>query len=180
MCFVKEVYCWHCGKKFEKRNYRDGSINDFEKCPYCNKGFNELSLEAQKAVKMTLKGIYEETIKKKEFVVWISGEQTVVWRPKRTPKLGWTDLTLLEALSDSAKTLLALGNIEDSKKQLNKILKILRNKIEKEKRRTPQTLLKTCEYRETNRTRCNRFPTKFNVQTGQYLCEKHYLLKNKK
>jgi len=97
--------------------------------------------------------------------------EIVKWVPKRTPKLGWGVLTLLEAKTDSANTFLAMGNIEGTKNSLGDVLKILRNRIENEK--VDQTLLKTCEYRETKRTRCNKFPTILDKKTGRYLCKSH-------
>lgn len=59
MCIFPEVFCWHCEKKFTKQN--DNTLYDFENCPYCKKGFNDLSLDAQRAVLMTLKPFEEET-----------------------------------------------------------------------------------------------------------------------
>ena len=86
--------------------------------------------------------------------------------------MGWNTLTLLEALTDSAKTHLNLGNIEDTKDQLNKLLKVLRNKISFAKRNF-RPLVQRCEYRETNQTRCNRTPIA-GVKNGLYLCKNHF------
>jgi len=109
-----------------------------------------------------------------EIVIWKKGKEKVEWKPTRTPKLGWETLTVLEALADSAKVYLQFGNKEMCSKRLNEILKILRKKIEVEKKRSPQTLLKACEYRETKRTRCNKYPTTLNEKTGKYLCKNHF------
>ena len=54
MCIFREVYCFHCGTKFEKQN-QNPSMDDFENCPNCKKGFDDLSEESQFAVKMVLK-----------------------------------------------------------------------------------------------------------------------------
>ncbi len=55
MCVTEFVYCWHCGQQFKKTDYQPGKIDEFENCPHCHLGFNDLSKEAQKAVLMTLK-----------------------------------------------------------------------------------------------------------------------------
>lgn len=49
MCITKIVKCWHCGEWFEKTQKEE-----FETCPHCSKGFEDLSEEAQHAVKATL------------------------------------------------------------------------------------------------------------------------------
>jgi len=120
----------------------------------------------------------KEIIKRnKDVVIWISDDVIVAHRPVRTPKIGWTTLTILEALCDSAKTSLHIQskrnnpNYETVFKSLNKALSILRKRIEKEKR--DNHTLHTCQYRETNRTRCNRYPTVYDKTTGLYLCKKH-------
>jgi len=163
-----KVYCWHCSKAFEL-DAKDGKKEFFVKCPYCNQGFEDLSHESQKAVLNTLKQFYSQ----KARVFWIYNNEIVDWKPVRTPALSWTTLTLLEALADSAKTSLAMSNIDRAQMQLNKILKILRNTINLEKKRTNQTLLKRCEYRETKRTRCNKTPVKIHP-SGLYLCSYHF------
>lgn len=161
------VYCWHCSKQFKIS--KDGKKEFFVNCPHCEKGFNDLSLETQKAVINTFRQFKMHT---KTSVFWVSGGIVIIWDSTRTPKLGWNELTLLEALTDSAKTLLAMDNINGTKQQLNNILTILRKKIEKEKPK--HKLLNTCQYRETKRTRCNKYPTTFNPHFNLYLCEKHY------
>lgn len=55
MCLTENVYCWHCEKEFTKKNYVPRSTEEFENCPHCGRGFNDLSKESQKAVLMTLK-----------------------------------------------------------------------------------------------------------------------------
>lgn len=50
MCLVEKVYCFHCGKQFQKKKEVD-----FEDCPHCGKGFSDLSQEAQFAVLQVLK-----------------------------------------------------------------------------------------------------------------------------
>lgn len=50
----RDVYCFHCGKKFTKKE-----PEGFENCPHCGKGINELSEEAQFAVKMVMKSMLE-------------------------------------------------------------------------------------------------------------------------
>lgn len=172
MCVTKEVVCWHCGEEFEKDSYRDGMSDDFEACPHCGKGFEDLGTEAQIAVRRTLRPIFEEIRRKEEFVLWQRGDESVVWRPQRTPKLGWTTLTLLEAKADSASVHLEMGNEQDAAEQLNDVLQILRARIEEEKERTDQSLLQTCEYRETQKTRCNRYPTEL-APDGRHLCSRH-------
>jgi hypothetical protein len=87
---------------------------------------------------------------------------------KRTPKLGWNQLTTLEALADSAKTTLGMNNKEGTMRTLHKILTILRNTITRSK---STNLIPVCETRETPRTRCNQSPV-FLVN-GHFTCEKH-------
>lgn len=55
MCVAEIVYCWHCSKEFTKQKFVEGDINDFEDCPHCGKGFDDLGPEAQQAVVMTLR-----------------------------------------------------------------------------------------------------------------------------
>ncbi len=50
MCVTPVVKCWHCGEWFVKKSNRES----FEACPSCGKGFEQLSPEAQRAVKATL------------------------------------------------------------------------------------------------------------------------------
>lgn len=57
MCITETVYCWHCGEQFKKNKYNPNLIDDFEDCPHCEKGFDDLNNEAQLAVKRTLEGI---------------------------------------------------------------------------------------------------------------------------
>jgi predicted nucleic acid-binding Zn-ribbon protein len=49
MCIAKVVKCFHCGEWFEKKEKVD-----FENCPHCGKGFDDLNPEAQKAVEAVL------------------------------------------------------------------------------------------------------------------------------
>ena len=55
MCVTPVVKCWHCGEWFVKK----GNRGEFEDCPYCGKGFEELTPEAQKAVKATLAPFFD-------------------------------------------------------------------------------------------------------------------------
>ena len=121
----------------------------------------------------------KEIIKKnKDVVIWIQDRTIVTHRLVRTPAIGWSTLTMLEALCDSAKTALHIQAKREKPdyttvfRSLNKALAILRKRIAKEKRNNHT--LHTCEYRETKRTRCNRYPTRYNPQKQKYLCEKHY------
>jgi hypothetical protein len=108
-----------------------------------------------------------------EQVVWVSKGVTVTWDPYRTPALGWTDLTMLEALADSAKVCLGKGNTAKATTQIHSILRILRNKIRRTKAQTPTTeLVERCTYRETARTRCNRTPVTHDEQ-GRPRCSRH-------
>ena len=50
----REVYCFHCGKKFVKE-----TEEEFEICPHCGKGYSDLTEEAKYAVDMVLKGLSE-------------------------------------------------------------------------------------------------------------------------
>ena len=113
-----------------------------------------------------------KALKQKHIVIWKCDQEIITWKPKRTPKLAWNELTLLEALTDSAKTFLAFENYQQTANQLNSILTILRKKIEKEK--ANHKLLHTCQFRETKRTRCNCYPTKYNEHFNLFLCEKHF------
>jgi len=114
----------------------------------------------------------------KSRVVWYYNNEKIEYKPKRTPALGWNTLTLLEALSDSAKTLLHLDNKEKALLRLNQILKILRREIETHKEKNRDNLLQRCEFRETKKTRCNRFPV-VGRKNGLNLCEKHMNLVKK-
>jgi len=49
-----DVYCFHCGNKFRKK-----SLEGYENCPDCGKGFKDLGDEAKYAVSMVMKGIIE-------------------------------------------------------------------------------------------------------------------------
>ena len=110
----------------------------------------------------------------KDMIIWIEKGQIISWKPKRTPALGWNTLTLLEALTDSAKTLLNLKNYNKTEEQINKILKILRNRIKTAKKEF-RPLIQRCEYRETKRTRCNKTPI-IGIKSGISLCSYHYKL----
>lgn len=55
MCIGKNVKCFHCGEWFEKTQERE-----FEPCPYCRKGFEDLTKEAQFAVMAVLAPILGE------------------------------------------------------------------------------------------------------------------------
>ena len=57
MCLTEVVYCWHCGKTFKKKVHNNVRINDFENCPHCGKGFNDLCKQAQEAVIKTLETV---------------------------------------------------------------------------------------------------------------------------
>lgn len=109
----------------------------------------------------------------KQKVTWELNGKKVTWKPNRTPALGWDTLTLLEALTDSAKTFLAFDNIEKCNFQLNNLLTILRAEIEEQKKLSGQNLILRCEYRETKRTRCNTFPI-IGQKNGMNLCKKHF------
>ena len=115
----------------------------------------------------------EQALQLKKAVIWKEGDNIVIWKPRRTPALAWNELTLLEALCDSAQQLLVRNNLQDCEKRLAEMLKILRSKIERSKKQNPQTLLHRCEYRETKRTRCNFTPVKLHP-SGKYLCDNHY------
>ena len=113
-------------------------------------------------------------------VVWYYEGEEVEIDYKRTPKLGWNTLTMLEKLLDSVKTGLCIQEKKEVKDftrihlALNKALAITRNEIEINKKLQPNTLLKSCEFRETKRTRCNYFPTRYDLNFGKYLCKKHH------
>lgn len=62
MCITREVYCWHCQKQFSKQDYNGPEGDDFEPCPHCGKGYDDLSEDAKQAVDMTLKAIQEQEI----------------------------------------------------------------------------------------------------------------------
>ncbi|HYY91471.1 MAG TPA: hypothetical protein VE955_05725 [Candidatus Dormibacteraeota bacterium] len=47
--------CWHCGEWFVKKANR----GEFEDCPLCGKGFEDLTPEAQVAVKATIAPFFE-------------------------------------------------------------------------------------------------------------------------
>jgi len=55
MCVTAVVKCWHCGEWFAKEANR----GEFENCPFCGKGFEQLGVEAQRAVKATLAPFFE-------------------------------------------------------------------------------------------------------------------------
>jgi len=94
----------------------------------------------------------------RQVVSWTFKDEVVEWKATRMPALGWNALTLLEALADSAAHTLA-SNPDAAKRRLNDILRILRLNVEKEKSRVGRGLLKRrCPFRETTRTRCNRYP----------------------
>ena len=117
----------------------------------------------------------------KNKVLWYDSTGTEhVIDVKRTPKLGWHSMTLIEKLLDSAKTSLHIQIKKETPdyttifRSLNKALTIVRNDIELAKKRSNQTFLKACEFRETKRTRCKGYPTKYDCVSGLYLCEKHH------
>ena len=93
---------------------------------------------------------------KKQVVTWEFGDSSVVWEAARTPALGWNSLTLLEALADSAAHTITTNPARATAK-INDMLRILRKNISIEKARAKK-LIKRCPYRETMRTRCNRYP----------------------
>lgn len=68
---------------------------------------------------------------------------------------------------------------EDCQQRLEKMLKILRAKVERVKKQNPQTLLQRCEFRETKRTRCNFTPAKLHP-SGKFLCTYHFSKANHK
>ncbi len=49
------VKCWFCSEWFVKK----ANKGEFEECPFCGKGFEDLSPEAQRAVKATLAPFFE-------------------------------------------------------------------------------------------------------------------------
>jgi hypothetical protein len=55
MCITAVVKCWHCGEWFAKQ----ANGGEFEDCPFCGKGFEQLGVEAQRAVKATLAPFFE-------------------------------------------------------------------------------------------------------------------------
>jgi hypothetical protein len=55
MCVTPVVKCWHCGEWFVKK----GDRGEFEPCPFCGKGFEQLTPEAQRAVRATLAPFFE-------------------------------------------------------------------------------------------------------------------------
>jgi Zn finger protein HypA/HybF involved in hydrogenase expression len=55
MCVTPVVKCWHCGEWFVKKANR----GEFEDCPHCGKGFEDLTPEAQVAVKATIAPFFE-------------------------------------------------------------------------------------------------------------------------
>lgn len=156
-------------------------------CKKCNFKFCEnghcgcnLSEEARYAVNMLYKTYCEFCSDRKAVVLWKLDGVEVEHKPDKTPKLGWITLTILEALVDGAKTSLHMQLKKEQPDfskpfiRLNKALMILRKKIELTKKRNPQTLLKCCEFRESKRVRCNKYPTRYDGNTGQYLCKKHH------
>ena len=163
-----KVWCYHCSKPFDIEKEGDYP------CPFCGKRFEDLNQETKKAVRNVFRQFRFTT---KQVVIWKEGDNVIIWNPKRTPALGWNNLTLLEALSDSAKTSLSIGNIERCQNQLNNILKILRNGI-KHSKKLFKPLIQRCEFRETERTRCNKTPIK-GILNGMNLCEYHFNLISK-
>src|SRR5439155_21943162 len=55
MCVTPVVKCWHCGEWLVKKSNRES----FEACPSCGKRFEQLSPDAQRAVKATLAPFFE-------------------------------------------------------------------------------------------------------------------------
>ena len=68
-------------------------------------------------------------IKGKNKVIWIQNGILINHKPTRTPAIGWTTLTILEALIDSARTTIDINSISTARTSINKALKILRAKL---------------------------------------------------
>jgi hypothetical protein len=162
-----------------------------ETCPKCNfkyclKGHCGCSVSEE--TRYALSVLYDTYCKlcsdKGTVVLWKLDGVEIEHKPIRTPKLAWNTLTCLEKFVDSAKTALHIQekkhkqgkefNLKTVYLSLNKSLAMLRKKISLEKKISPQTLLKVCEYRETKRTRCKNYPTRYDETTGLYLCQKHH------
>ena len=111
-------------------------------------------------------------IKGKNKVIWIQNGILINHKPTRTPAIGWHTLTILEALADSARTALDLNAPATARASLNKSLKIIRARLTEEMK-NHKDLIQRCEFRETTKTRCNRFPTEWDSKLGMYVCEKH-------
>ena len=154
-------------------------------CPICNYKFcnnGHCGCSVSKETKYALDILYNTYCNlcssKKSVVLWKLNGVEIETIPTRTPKLSWNTLTILEKLVDSVKTSLHIQitkeqpNFNTAFLNLNKALKLLRKKISLEKKYNPQSLLHTCEFRETIKTKCNRYPTK--LFENKYYCNKHY------
>ena len=150
--------CPFCNSEFHTNNTNTDKLNYTYTCGNCGLCFS-ITRNSKK-------------IKSRDLIIWIEKNKVITWKPNRTPALGWNTLTLLEALADSANISLNIDNIFRCKTQLNKILKILRNKIAIAKRNY-RPLLERCQFRETKRTRCNKTPIK-GRKNGVLLCSYHY------
>jgi len=150
------------------------------KCPYCESEFytNNINIAPSNYYTCGKCGLCfplahnARSIKRKDLVIWLEENKVVEWCPQRTPALGWSTLTILEALADSSRTCLSSGNLGRSKINLNKILKILRNKIERSKKDF-RPLIQRCEFMENKRTRCNRTPV-IGKKNGKNYCKIHF------
>lgn len=118
---------------------------------------------------------------RKNIVYWYDSEgNEIIIKVQRTPKLGWHSMTLIEKCMDSAKTSLHIQekkekpNFDTAFKSLNKGLAIVRKEIELAKKRSPQLTFNACEFRETKRTRCKGYPTRFDIIHNEYRCKNHH------
>jgi hypothetical protein len=157
---IKIIKCPHCGSEFITNDFGLAKKSGYYSCGECGLCFSVWNNKNH------------EVIKSKDLVIWVENSKVTTWKPIRTPALGWNTLTLLEALTDSAKTSLAVGNQERAEKQLNKVLKVLRQKV-KFAKKNHRPLIQRCEYRETKRTRCNKTPIE-GIKNGKYLCKYHF------
>lgn len=120
-------------------------------------------------------------MKKKNVVYWYDSEgNEIIIDVKRTPKLGWHSMTLLEKCMDSVKTSLHMQEKKEKLdfstafRSLNQGLKIVRHDIELAKKHSPQLTFNACMFRETKRTRCKGYPTRWDINANAYLCKKHH------
>jgi hypothetical protein len=155
---IRIIKCPFCNHEFFTNDFLLGESSNYYACGNCQLCF---PINQNQTI-----------IKSKDLVIWIQNDKIITWSPVRTPALGWNTLTLLEALTDSTKTLLSMKNLKKTQKQLNKILKILRNKIEFAKKNY-RPLIQRCDFRETKRTRCNKTPV-IGSKNGLNLCSYHY------
>ena len=77
MCITKNVYCWHCKKRFTKQKHTKGAIDEFENCLHCGKGFDDLTPDAQQAVLMTLKALEDDNYTIKDDVLLAIREKKI-------------------------------------------------------------------------------------------------------